>query len=125
MKGTITDVNIGPLVIEGVLGEDGNLYVQVREVASLFQLRQDNAARDLKVILGEASSCVKISIQGDGANKSQNTCIALSDFALLRQEGLKSPPISSLIVQPPNSPTNPPPLGEASSGEGPNKSRQI
>ena len=80
MKGTITNVSIGPLVIEGVLGDDGKLYVPVRQVASLFQLRQDNAARDLKAILGEASSCVKISIQEDGANKSQNNCIALSDF---------------------------------------------
>ena len=80
MKGTITNVSIGPLVIEGVLGDDGKLYVPVRQVASLFQLPQNNAARDLKAILGEASSCPKISIQEDGANKSQNNCIALSDF---------------------------------------------
>jgi hypothetical protein len=87
MKGTVTNVNIGPLVIEGILGDDGNLYVQVRGVASLFQMPQNHAARNLKAILGEGSSCPKISIQEDGANKRLNSCIALSDFERVLRHG--------------------------------------
>jgi len=79
MKGTITNVNIGPLVIEGVLGDDGNLYVSAQQVASMFGATQNHAARDLKAILGEGLVLPKISVKTDSDIARQNNCIALSD----------------------------------------------
>jgi hypothetical protein len=82
MKGTITNVNIGPLVIEGVLGDDGNLYVASRTLCSLFSAPQKNISRELKAILGEDSSAPQIVLTQE---KEQNlptrlTCIPLTDF---------------------------------------------
>ena len=80
MKGTITNVNIGPLVIEGILGDDGNLYVSAQQVASMFGATQNHATRGLKDILGEGLVLPKISVKADNDITRQNNCIALSDF---------------------------------------------
>jgi hypothetical protein len=80
MKGTITNVSIGPLVIEGILGDDGNLYVAAKHVASVFGSLPNNASRDLKAILGEDLVPFKISVKSETDGVRQNTCIALSDF---------------------------------------------
>jgi len=80
MKGQIVQVSLGVLAIEAVMDEACNYYVTVQSIASLFQLTQNNATRDIKAILGEGYSLLKISIQRDGANRSQNNCIALRDF---------------------------------------------
>ena len=92
MKGTITNVSIGPLVIEGVLGDDGKLYVSAKQAASVFGRRQDHAARELKDILGEGLVIAKISIQTNDDGSRQNNCIALSDFErVLRYYDKKGP----------------------------------
>lgn len=80
MKGTITNVNIGPLVIEGVLGDDGNLYVSAQQVASVFGATKNNTTYYLKAALGEGLVLIKISVKADNDITRQNNCIALSDF---------------------------------------------
>jgi hypothetical protein len=82
MKGTLTQVNIGHLTIDGILGEDGNLYVASRTVSSIFSTRQDNTSRDLKAILGEGSSTRQITLSNE---KHENlpirlTCITQLEF---------------------------------------------
>lgn len=89
MKGTLALVNIGPYSFDAVLEEgsarnDGsNLYVPVRSVAALFLLPQNNASRDLKAILGEQYSCLKIQVKDDGHNVRENTCISITQFELV------------------------------------------
>ena len=83
MKGEFALVVIGSITVKGLLGKDGNYYVPVSNVATLFQLPQNNAARDLKAILGEGSNFAKIALTEDGNNRSENTCIALAAFERL------------------------------------------
>jgi len=80
MKGEFALVVIGSITVKGLLGKDGNYYVPVSNVATLFQLPQNNAARDLKAILGEGSSFAKIALTEDGNNRSENTCISITQF---------------------------------------------
>ena len=83
MNGQITQVSLGNLTIDAVIDEACNYYVTVQSIASLFQIRQNNATRDLKALLGEQCSFVKITVKNDGANKAPNNCIALRDFELV------------------------------------------
>jgi hypothetical protein len=100
MKGTITNVNIGPLVIEGVLGDDGNLYVSAQQVASLFGATPNNATYYLKAALGEGLMLLKISVKIDGDKTRQNNCIALSDFErVLRYYDKKGNPQAEQLAE--------------------------
>lgn len=80
MKGNSTTVQMGPISVVAVLTDDGNLYVTVQSLATLFQLTPNHATKTVKALLGEASSLPQISLEGEGPNKSKNNCIALSDF---------------------------------------------
>lgn len=53
MKGTVTSVNIGPLVIEGLLMEDGTFGIAQQQVAAIFSVIPTSAPKWLKSILGE------------------------------------------------------------------------
>jgi len=62
------------------MDEACNYYVTVQSIASLFQIRQNQATRDLKALLGEQCRFDKITVKNDGTNKAPNNCIALRDF---------------------------------------------
>jgi hypothetical protein len=62
------------------MDEACNYYVTVQSIASLFQIRQNQATKTVKAILGKGCSLLQISVQANGANRSKNSCIALRDF---------------------------------------------
>lgn len=100
MNGQITQVSLGNLTIDAVIDGQCNYYVTVQSIARLFQLRQNNATRDLKAILGEQYSLLKITVKNDGANRSQNNCIALRDFETVAlQLAISGNPIAAQWVR--------------------------
>ena len=101
MKGTLTQVNIGQLTIEGILGEDGNLYVASRTVNSILSTREDITSRDLKAILGEGSATPKITLINENYENLplRLTCIALRDFEkVLRYYARKGHTVANQLV---------------------------
>jgi hypothetical protein len=72
------------------MDEACNYYVTVQSIASLFQIRQNQATRDLKALLGEQCRFDKISTKEDGANRSKNSCIALRDFSPTPKRAIKN-----------------------------------
>ena len=60
MTATVTIVPIGNLEIEGLLGEDGNFYVAIPQIADSFQILIRNTSRDFKALLGNDFQFLKI-----------------------------------------------------------------
>lgn len=92
MKGTLATTNFGQLVLESILGADGNLYVPSRTISSIFSTPQKHLSRELKAILGEGSSTPQIELDNE---KHENlptrlTCIPLSDFGKVQFYALAS-----------------------------------
>ena len=50
IKASIAEVKIGHLSLEGLLGSDGTFYVAVPQIAEMFGMDSNRAARDLKRI---------------------------------------------------------------------------
>ena len=76
----------------------GKLYVPIQSAAALFQLPPNNAIRDLERLLGEQYSCLQIRVERDGANRSENTCFALTLFELvLRRLDKKGNPVAEQL----------------------------
>lgn len=48
-------VDLGLMQVEGLLGDDGEFYIGVSQIAELFQFPIKHASRDLKVLLGAGS----------------------------------------------------------------------
>jgi hypothetical protein len=59
LKANIAQVNIGPIIIEGLMDEDGDYYVAIPQIAELFSILIKNASRDLKALLGKTFSVLK------------------------------------------------------------------
>ena len=53
LSAEITQVSFGAFEIEGLMDKNGDYYVAVPQVATLFQLSGSHASRDLKTLLGK------------------------------------------------------------------------
>lgn len=60
LRANIAQVNIGPIVIEGLMDEDGEYYVAIPQIAELFQIEKNQASRYLKTLLGKSFSFLKL-----------------------------------------------------------------
>ncbi len=56
----VTHVKFGTFSIEGLLSEDGKFYIAIPQIAELFQLLERNTKRDIKTLLGERFSVLKL-----------------------------------------------------------------
>jgi len=82
LTASVTQVPFGNTEIEGLLLEDGSFAVSIQQAALLFQVRQDNAQRDFKYLLGKDARFVKIRVKNAQSKKSEN-CLTLIDFERL------------------------------------------
>ncbi len=82
IKACVTEISIGLIKIEGLLLETGKFAVTVQQSATLFQVRQDNAQREFKALLGKEYRFVKIRVENSRARKAENA-ILLLDFEVL------------------------------------------
>jgi len=85
MKGTITNVNIGPLVIEGLLMEDGTFGVSLQQAAELFSVLPKSAQKLLKPLLGEGFQFFQVTTnrnEGTNQNRKENV-IPIAEFERL------------------------------------------
>lgn len=69
--------------IDGLMGEDGEFYVSVSQVATLFQLTEKNPSSTIKGLLGITSSFIKV--QPDTSPKAVNV-LTLLQFERLTLE---------------------------------------
>jgi len=60
LRANVSQVNIGPIVIEGLMDEDGEYYVAIPQIAELFQFDKNQASRYLKSLLGKHIQFAKI-----------------------------------------------------------------
>ena len=65
-------VNVGAISFEGLLGNDGQYYVSVSQIARLFQLVISNATTDLERLCGKAFQLVIIKCTTDLNPKAVN-----------------------------------------------------
>jgi hypothetical protein len=85
MKGTVTNVNIGPLVIEGLLMEDGTFGIAQQQVAAIFSVIPTSAPKWLKSILGEGFQRFQVTTnrnEGTNQNRKENV-IPIAEFERL------------------------------------------
>lgn len=59
LRAKVSQVNIGPIVIEGLMDEIGDYYVAIPQIAELFSIPIKHASRDIKALLGKAFSIPK------------------------------------------------------------------
>jgi hypothetical protein len=76
----VTQVPFGNGTIEGLMFEDGSFAVAIPQAAGLFSVRQDNAQRDFKALLGKGFQFVKAKTE---LNPKAVNCISLLDFERL------------------------------------------
>ena len=77
-----TNVKIGNYEFEGLYSETGEFGIAVQQIVTLFQIRHDNAQRDIKTALGKGSKFVKWCIIGGYTKKPNNVC-SLEQFVEL------------------------------------------
>lgn len=53
LRAKVSQVNIGPIVIEGLMDEIGDYYVAIPQIAELFSIPIKHASRDIKALLGK------------------------------------------------------------------------
>lgn len=80
IKAQLAPVKIGHLSIEGLLAEDGIFLVALPQISERFDVPQKNLSRDVKALLGNGLTFLKVSIQG---TRITVNAIALSDFERL------------------------------------------
>lgn len=59
LRAKVSQVNIGPIVIEGLMDEVGDYYVAIPQISELFSIPIKHASRDIKALLGKAFSIPK------------------------------------------------------------------
>lgn len=60
IKAQIATIQIGPIVIEGLMDEIGDYFVGASQIAELFQFDKSQASRDIKTLLGDEIDFVKL-----------------------------------------------------------------
>ena len=59
LTASVTQVNIGPIAIEGLMSENGDFAIAVPQVAECFQFDKNQASRNIKALTGRNYSFAK------------------------------------------------------------------
>lgn len=81
LTAVVTQVPIGNTSVEGLMTEDGVFYIGIPQVADLFEVSRNTAARDFKRLMGENSKpSIKLKTE---FNKNVTTAFTLTEFEQL------------------------------------------
>lgn len=80
---SVATIPFGLINIEGLMLESGDFATTVQQAALLLSVRQDNAQRDFKALLGEGFQFVKVSTNRDEKQARRENAIFLTDFEIL------------------------------------------
>jgi len=70
-KARLSKVQIGSIQVDGIMLPDGTFGITVQQVSSLFGLRQADATRNIKRLLGKGSQLCQVKVLESVQNRSQ------------------------------------------------------
>lgn len=85
LTGKVSIVKVGMISFEGILVDNGKYAVTVQQTAELFCLSKSHASRDIKRLLGNEYNFIRIFIENNGNNRSENLAMYLPDFETAAQ----------------------------------------
>ena len=60
LKANVSKVKIGPIVLDGLMDDNGLFYVGVPQITEQFSFDKNQASRDIKILMGEDFDFVKL-----------------------------------------------------------------